>query len=174
MRMRMIWVWAISLVLAGCDKGSRLAADEAEAHFRVYQERYSQIVALVDECRPARTGSSYKRVWADGSSGAGLHCFRSGQDIGALEQALRQSGAISVHYMTEDGPESFSPGDPLKSVEIWVFSSGIVTSGTSIGFVYSPDPLAAAPDNFRDGDYNITRRLVGPPPHHWYWEQGSN
>jgi len=174
MRFRMIWACAISLALTGCDKGSPISADEAEAHFRVHQARYRQIVALVDECRPARTGSSYKRVWADGSSGAGLHCFRDGHDIEALEQALRQSGAIAVHYMTEDGPESFSPGGPLKSVEISVFSSGIVTSGTSIGFVYSAEPMAAPPENFRDRDYTITRRLVGTPPHHWYWERGSN
>lgn len=174
MRIRMIWACGISLVLAGCDKGSRLAADEADAHFRVHQERYNQIVSLVDECRPARTGSSYRRVWADGSSGDGPYCSRSGQDLGPLERALRQSGAISVDYTTEDGPESFSPGGPLKSVEISVFSSGTVTSGTSIGFVYSPDVMAAAPENYRQGDYKITRQLVGRPPHHWYWERGSS
>jgi hypothetical protein len=119
-------------------------------------------------------GSSYKRVWADGSSRSGLYCSRTAQNIEAVEQALRQSGAISVDYLTADGPESFTPEGALTSVEIGVYSSGIVTSGTSIDFVFSPEALAAAPDDYREGDYVITRRLVGSPPHHWYWEQGSN
>lgn len=174
MRTYLIWAGAVVLTLTGCGNGSRISADEAESHFLTHQVRYDQIVALVDECRPTRTGSSYKRVWADGSSSEGLHCFRGTSDIGTLEQALKETGAVAVHYMTDDGPEAHSPGGSLDSVEINVFSSGIVTSGTSIDFVYSPDVLANAPPDHRDGDYSITRRLVGTAPYHWYWEHGSN
>lgn len=174
MRTYLIWAGAVVLTLTGCGNGSRISADEAESHFRTHQVGYGQIVALVDECRPARTGSSYKRVWADRSSSEGLHCFRGTSDIGTLEQALKETGAVAVHYMTDDGPEAYSPGGSLNSVEINVFSSGIATSGTSIDFVYSPEAMTNAPPDYRDGDYTITRQLVGTPPYHWYWEQGSN
>ena len=174
MRTYLIWAGAVVLTLTGCGNGSRILADEAESHFRTHQVGYDQIVALVDECRPARTGSSYRRVWADGSSNEGLRCFRGTSDVGTLEQALKETGAVAVHYMTNDGPEAHSPGGFLNSVEITVFSSGIATSGTSIDFVYSPVTMTKAPPDYREGDYTITRRLVGTPPYHWYWEQGSN
>lgn len=174
MRIWLGWGCVIGLALAGCQNGSPVSEDEAEAHFRAHQERYARIVTLVDACRPARTGSSYNRVWADGSSGSGLQCSRGAHDIDAIEQALRESGAVSVSYGTEDGPGSLTHDGALTSVDVTVFSSGIVTSGTSIAFVYSPEALEAAPRDFRDGDYIITRRLVGPPPHHWHWRRGSN
>lgn len=174
MRIRLGLGCAIGLALAGCDSGSAVSQDEAEAHFRAHQERYGQIVALVDACRPARTASSYNRVWADGSRNSGLHCSAGAHDTDTIEQALREAGAVSVSYETEDGPGSLTHDGSLTSVKVTVFSSGIATSGTSTSFVYSPKALDAAPQDFRDGDYVISRRLVGSPPHQWHWERGSN
>lgn len=174
MRIWLGWSCVIGLALAGCQSGSPVSEDEAEAHFRAHQDHYTRIVTLVDECRPVRTGSSYNRVWADGSSRSGLQCSRGSLEIDTIEQALRESGAVSVSYETEDGPGSLTHDGALTSVHIGLFSSGIVTSGTSIAFVYSPEALETAPQDFRDGDYIITRRWVGSPPHHWHWERGAN
>lgn len=175
MRLRWSWIILIGFVLAGCNgRGSPISAEEAEEHFRIHQGQYAQVVALVDECRPSRTGSSFKRVWADGSNRSGLHCSRGVSDVGSIENALHEAGAISLYYGTSDGPESLTPQGTLTSVDIEVYSSGMATSGRSIKFVYSADAMNAAPPDHRDGDYIIARRLVGSPPHHWYWESGSN
>ena len=177
--MRSWWAAVISMgvCLSGCmEHGSKVRADQAEDHFQRHKADYERIVTLVASCRPERRGADagYNRVWADGSTGEKLYCQRDGQSTNAIMRALQGADAVSVSYLTSDGPGVSSGASELRSVSIGVYSAGIVPSGTSIDFVYVAQALESPPQNEIGDGYGVERRLVGGSPRHWYLERSWN
>lgn len=166
-------VLAATLLMSACStEGEELTFEEAQSYFAGHESDLRRLIAALDACLPARAGTGYNRVWADGESSEGLKCTRGNPSgLQVILRGLNDANILAVSYSLGEGPS-----DSIETASFLLRRSGLGVSGSSTNVEYytDPQPLGVLIEGGEDHGFSGERRALTAAPFHWFWQYSTS
>ena len=154
----------LSLVLSsGCASGQKLSPEEAREWVTANDAALMKVVSTLRKC-DGSTNNKFNRIFRDRASFTG-HCDDRTQEIIEYLDDLNLT-AVAYQPMPDE--------QPLGWVEFDLYSSGIVTSGTSVSVIWHAAPGECAVEETIEDGFEFSERPLFDGDCEWLYRYMSN